>query len=115
MGAMALVRSALPQGTAVDLGRPEVVDDHLLRSGEYLDPFLAGHRRGAAVRDRRDRAVREPQRHRHSVVPLRPVAAQNAHHVLDVGSYERLCEVDEMAYLAEQAPALAPVQIPVAV
>ena len=41
--------------------------------------------------------------------------AQHADRVLDVGARERLREVDEMAHLAEQAPALAPVEIPVAV
>ena len=46
---------------------------------------------------------------------LRRVPAQDGHRVLDVGAHERLREVDEMAHLAEQAPALAPVEIPVAV
>ena len=98
---------------AVDQDRPEVVDDHLLRSGEHLDPFLARHRRRAAVGDRRDRAVREPQRHRAPSPLARP--AQHADRVLDVGAHERLREVDEVAHLAEQAAALAPVEIPVAV
>ena len=115
MGAMTLVRPALPQGAAVGQNRPEVVDDHLVRSGEHLDTFLARHRRGAPVGDRRDRAVREPQRHHHAVGPLGRVPAQDACRVLDVGSHQGLREVDEMADLAEQAPALAPVKIPVTI
>ena len=115
MGAVALVLPALPPGPAVDQDRPEVIDDHLVRSGEHLDAFLARHRRGAGVGDRGDRAVREPQRQRNAVVALGRVPAQDGDRVLDGGVRERLGQVDEMAHLAEQAAALAPVEVPVAV
>ena len=114
VGAVALVLAALPPDLAVDQDGPEVVDDHLVRSGQHLDPLLACHRRGAAVGDGGDRAVREPQRQRDAVVPAGRVPAQHARRVLDVGARERLRQVDEVADLAEQAPALAPVEIPVA-
>ena len=106
--------AALPPGPAVDQDGAEVVDHDLARPGQHLDPLLASHRRGAAVGDSGHRAVREPQGQRHAVVPAGRVPAQHAGRVLDVGARERLGQVDEVADLAEQAPAVAPVQVPMA-
>src|ERR1019366_9507684 len=61
LSAVPLILPALPEGPAVQFDRPEVVNYEPVRSGHDLDPFLTMRRHGAAVADRRERAIREPQ------------------------------------------------------
>ena len=114
-GVMPLVLAALPQPLAIRGGRPEVVDDDPVRARVDLDPLLARRRGGAAVADAGQRAVREAQRHHRVVGCSARTAAGQRGHVLDRRADQRLRGVHEVAYLAQQPPALPPVPVPVAV